>query len=123
MGKAARRKGHQFERDMANLLRDTHPGIKTSRLAAPELDPLGQDLANTGAFVYQCKAVEALNVHKVLAEMPAQEGKINAVASKKNRQGTLIAVSLADWLKILEFLPESLRKGGIMVKWENDSGS
>lgn len=117
MGKGARRKGHQFERDMATLLRPVHPEVKTTRLAAPELDPQGQDLANTGAFIYQCKAVEALNVHKVLSEMPKQDGKINAVASKKNRQGTLIAISADDWLKILALLPEDLRKGGVVVKW------
>lgn len=99
---SARSKGHGLERRLAKRFRELGYNCTTSRLSSRALDSLGVDLCGTGCFYIQAKAVEKLsNLHTVLANMP-EHGKINVVAHKRNRQGTLIAMSEDDFFTLVK---------------------
>lgn len=53
-GKSARRKGHQFEREVAIWLRRVFPQARRV-LEYHEADCKGVDIAETGRFRFQCK--------------------------------------------------------------------
>lgn len=95
----ARNKGHQFELYMRNVFRALgFMDAKTSRSCNRELDAAGVDLVETGRYLVQCKAVErSQDNHKLLARMPNVPGSIKVVAHKRNRQGTTVTMSLADF--------------------------
>jgi hypothetical protein len=104
-GRSARIKGHQFERQMAEWWRDRGwEKCQTSRYESKMLDDKKVDLTNTPPFSCQCKAVENLgSIHRVLAEMP-QDSNINLVFHKKNRQGTIVAMTLEDFQELIDML-------------------
>ena len=57
MSKSARRKGHQFERDVAIKLREIFPAAKR-QLEYQIDDCVGVDIANTGRYKIQCKKLK-----------------------------------------------------------------
>ena len=66
----ARRKGHDYERQVRRELAKYFPEVMTSRAADPEADCRGVDLVNTPGYAFQCKAVEnSVNYPKILREM------------------------------------------------------
>ena len=98
----AKNKGSAFERFCAIWFRDRGwPGCATARYVSKEIDDQKVDLVRTGPFNVQCKAVENLgSSHKVLEEMPTD--KINLVFHKKNRQGTVVSMTIEDFDKVLK---------------------
>lgn len=69
----SRTKGHQFERHMAEVLREVWPDCYTTRFKGSLwLDHCGVDLVGTPGFNIQLKAVERLSpgYHEILAAMP-----------------------------------------------------
>lgn len=100
-----RNKGHAFERVVAEIWREAGwEKCVTSRSESKNLDDMGIDLCYTEPFIVQCKAVEALNVHKALGQMPEIEGTYKALFSKKNRQGTVVVLDIADFFELLGML-------------------
>ena len=67
------------------------------------MDDLKVDLVRTDPFYVQCKYTQAINMHKVLGEMPEGE-QYNLVFHKRKNQGTVVAMSLKDFTKLLEML-------------------
>jgi hypothetical protein len=59
---------------------------------------------NVEPFTVQCKAVESLNVHKAYNAMPDYQGHYRVLFHKKNRQGTLVTMSLEDWVELIGML-------------------
>lgn len=97
----ARKKGHDYERLLAQKFRDMGwEKCLTSRLESKLRDDEGVDLTHTEPFNVQAKAVEALgSLHKILAAMP-DDGNINLVFHKRNRQGTIVAMTEEDFWKL-----------------------
>jgi len=100
----SKRKGSQFERQMASILRaELWPECFTSRfMGSAWLDYNGVDLTGTGIFNVQCKAMERTPpYHSILQKMPQGE-KINIVVHKRNNSGIIVALELSDFIKILK---------------------
>lgn len=57
MSKAARRKGHQFERDIANRLKEVFPNARR-HLEYQSACANGMDIANTEPYFFQCKKLK-----------------------------------------------------------------
>ena len=98
-------KGSSYERALAKLFREKGFECTTSRFSSREMDDKKVDLCGLPLHI-QAKAVEKLgSLHTILAEMPDDE-KINTVFHKKNRQGTIVAMTSEDFFKIFDFLVE-----------------
>lgn len=107
----ARQKGHTFEREVAKRWRELGwERCVTSRSESKNLDDKGIDLCYTDPFIIQCKAVESLNIHKAYSAMPDMEGMYKVLFSKKNRQGTLVTMSMDDFLELVD----KLRVAGVI---------
>lgn len=100
----SKEKGNRFERHCAAILRaELWPECYTSRFMGSAWDDYnGIDLTGTGNFQVQCKATERTPpYHKILAEMPQNE-KTNIVIHKRNNQASIVAMRLADFIKIVK---------------------
>ena len=101
-----RPKGHGYERDlMHKFIGLGWTRCKTSRSESRNRDNLKIDLCYTDPFNVQAKAVESLGpLHNVLAEMPKEEVQFNVVYHKKNRKGTVVAMSEEDFVRMVNML-------------------
>jgi len=100
----SRTKGHDFERHMAETLREVWPECYTTRFKGSLwLDHCGVDLINTGPFNVQCKAVEKLSpgYHEILSRMP-QGKNTNIIIHKRNRKATVVVMRLDDFMKLIK---------------------
>jgi hypothetical protein len=104
-GRSARQKGHSFELQIRDFFRELgYEKCVSSRSESKNKDDQGIDLCFTDPFNVQCKAVENLgSMHKVLDEMPKGHN-YNVVFHKKNRQGTIVAMTLDDFKEIMQML-------------------
>ena len=103
----ARDKGHDYELQIRDLFRENGwPEAVTSRMESKSKDDAGVDLCYTDPFFVQCKAIENMgSAHNILDAMPKPDGKhINVVFHKKNRRGTVVSMSMADFFTIIKQL-------------------
>jgi hypothetical protein len=99
----SRTKGHDFERQMAERLREIWPECFTTRFKGSLwLDHCGVDLVGTPGYNVQLKAVERLSpgVHEILEAMPKGQNT-NIVIHKRNRKGIIVAMKLEDFICIM----------------------
>lgn len=96
MGKAERVKGHQFERDTAQLWRGWGYDAHTTRLMSRDLDNQGVDIFTDAPFNVQCKHVERLSpgYHEILKSMP-NNGNHNLIFHKRANKGIIIGMNLS----------------------------
>lgn len=106
-GKTARRKGHNFERDVANLLKPYFPDAKRQ---LEYQEGLGYDIANTGELSIQCKVGKSFKIEKALKEA-AREKHIPIAITKKDREDIVVSMY---WKDFEFFLISYLRN----KKWE-----
>lgn len=98
----SRKKGHDFERQVAIKFREAgFERCVTSRAQSRILDDKGVDLNFTSPFIVQCKAVEALAVHKALNDIPAADGHYRVLFSKKKRQGTVVVMEVEEFFRLI----------------------
>lgn len=93
-GKYSRRKGHQFERDIANQLKDIFPEARR-QLEYHSADANGVDIQNTESFFFQCK--------KYKSYVPCT--KINEIRCDRSLGEVPILVTAGDNLEPLAVLP------------------
>lgn len=98
----SRTKGHDFERRMAEKLREVWPECYTTRFKGTLwLDHCGVDLVGTTGFNIQLKAMERTPAyHDILNYMPKGENK-NIIIHKRNNKGIVVAMGLDDFLIML----------------------
>jgi hypothetical protein len=98
----SRTKGHDFERKMAEKLREVWPNCYTQRFKGSLwMDHCGIDLVNTPPFNFQLKATERPpGYHKILSAMPKGRN-INVILHKRNNKGIVAVLSYDDFLKII----------------------
>lgn len=99
----SRKKGHDFERAMAERLRDVWPGCYTQRFKGSLwMDHCGVDLVGTPGYNIQLKAMEkSPPYHDILDYMPKGEN-INLIIHKRNRKGCVAVLRLEDFLKLIK---------------------
>tara|TARA_X000001036_G_scaffold105067_1_gene98222 strand:+ start:737 stop:1054 length:318 start_codon:yes stop_codon:yes gene_type:complete len=97
----ARAKGHAYELQIVNRLKDLGYDAVTSRSESKRMDDLGVDIIDNTDFYIQCKAVEKLkpSLHDILKRMPTD--KVPVVYHKRNNMGTIVSLKLKDFEKLL----------------------
>lgn len=100
-GTGPRRKGHDFERKIAALLRDTFPDAR--RCLQYQRAHAVADV-HAGPLRVECKAGHRVNVARVYREHARQlSGSVVAVVATKGHRGApLVTLSLADLLWLME---------------------
>lgn len=101
----ARKKGHAYELDIRDWFKELGwNDAVSSRSESKNMDDKGVDLCYTAPFNAQMKAVEKLgSIHDILAKMP-NDSNYNVVFHKKNRKGTIVAMTIEDFKEILQML-------------------
>lgn len=106
--KNPRAKGAKYELDIARRFNSTGWNCVTSRSESKRTDDSGVDLCYTDPFQVQAKATEvAPNYHTVLASMPQSKRRINLLFHKRNRKGSIVAMTEDDFFRIVNMLFES----------------
>jgi hypothetical protein len=98
-------KGHSFELKIRDWFRELgwYKSV-SSRSESKNKDDQGVDLCYTDPFNIQAKAVEKLgSIHDILERMPKDEN-YNLVFHKRNRKGTIVAMTIEDFKELLEML-------------------
>ena len=100
-----RKKGHSYELDIRDWFRELGwSNAVSSRSESKNKDDQGIDLCYTDPFYVQAKAVEKLgSLHEILTKMP-KGTHYNLVFHKRNRKGTIVAMTIEDFKEILEML-------------------
>lgn len=105
MSKYARQKGHNFERECAQLMREI--GYKeciTARAGDRSKDNQGQDLLNTGSLIVQCKNMQKYAPATILEQIQHSEGYIPVVFSKAVRKEPIAILYLQDFLDLINLI-------------------
>lgn len=106
MANKNRRKGHDFEREIVNRMKDLgFDKAVTSRYASKMMDDMKVDLCNTEPFYIQAKCLgKAPSIRKVLGEMPETEN-MNVIFWKVPKDNDQYAIlHLEDFYEIIEML-------------------
>jgi hypothetical protein len=100
----SRHKGNNYELQIRDWFRELGwDKAVSSRSESKNKDDQGIDLCYTDPFHVQAKAVEKLgSIHDILAKMP--KNNYNLVFHKRNRKGTIVAMTIEDFKEILQKL-------------------
>ena len=96
----SRRKGAEFERKLASMLRDL--GYECRRGQQYSGANGDADVVGLPGIHIEAKAVERLNLYDAMAQAKrdSREGELPAVFHKKNRCKVLVTMELEDWMQI-----------------------
>lgn len=96
----SRRKGAEFERTLAKMLRNLgYEARRGQQFSGANGDA---DVVGLPHIHIEAKAVEKLNIYNAMAQAKhdAREGELPAVFHKKNRCKVLVTMELEDWIEI-----------------------
>ena len=99
IGKYSRRKGHQFERDIANKLKEIYPQARRHLEFHKDDASLGIDLINTGDFGIQCKAYARYAPINKIEEV---NHGIPVLITKGNNLKPVVCMYLDDWINLVK---------------------
>lgn len=101
-GRGCRRKGHQFERDVAVLFRGIFPDAKR-HLETRRSDVTGVDLDGTGEFRIQCKRGRGYAPLSRIGEVQIDplDGGVPVLVTQADGAEPLAALPLADFLRLV----------------------
>lgn len=103
MGASQRRKGHQWERDVVNELKDI--GCHATRMLEYQTENAkGTDVKCRG-FNFQCKKGKNINVRAAYKQMKEND-QINVVVANWDRDLKLACIEWKDFKTIIEWLKE-----------------
>lgn len=101
----SRRKGHQYERDVANLYRKA--GYPEARRKLDQYQVSGGiDLENVGPFAVQCKVGKSIQWTKALDEaiQSAKETDYPVAHIKVDNKGKYVLLTEDDWFELLKMM-------------------
>lgn len=101
LGKTSRRKGHQFERDIANELQEIFPEARR-HLENHIADAKGYDLDNTGVFRIQCKRRKTYAPITTIKEVDCEFFEIPIVITKADKEDTMVVMKFEHWKEIVK---------------------
>jgi hypothetical protein len=105
-GKTARRKGHNFEREIAKLLRVYYPNAKRQ---LEYQEGVGFDIAETGDLSVQCKVGKSFKIEKALKEA-IRDNKIPMAITKRDREDIVVSMYWKDFEFFLVCYLDSKKK-------------
>lgn len=94
-----RRKGHDYEREVARQLQRVFPDAKRN-VTETQTGGQGVDIVGTGALAVQCKRYKSYAPITKIEEVNAP-GKIPVLVTKGDRQRDMVVLPLQDFLAIL----------------------
>lgn len=102
-GRAARRKGLTFERDIAVALREVFPGAKR-HLEFQTQEANGVDLDNTGDFRIQCKKLAKYAPISKIEEVQCDRlfGEIPVLITAGDNEEAMVVLPFSDFLNLLK---------------------
>lgn len=102
-GRTARRKGITFERDVAQLLRSTFPGVRR-QLEFQVQDAKGVDLQGCDPFKIQCKRTKKYVPLSTINEVQCDRafGDVPVLIAAGDDQEPLACLPLPDFLRLVE---------------------
>jgi hypothetical protein len=106
LGKTSRRKGHNFEREIAKLLRQYYPNAKRQ---LEYQEGVGFDIAETGDLSVQCKVGKSFKIEKALKEA-VRDNKIPLAITKKDREDIVVSMYWKDFEFFLVCYLDSKKK-------------
>jgi len=105
-GKTARRKGHNFEREVAKMLRPYFPNAKRQ---LEYQEGVGFDIAETGDLSIQCKVGKSFKIEKALKEA-VRDGKMAMAITKRDREDVVVSLYWKDFEYFLISYLDSKKK-------------
>lgn len=105
-GKTARRKGHNFEREVAKMLRVYFPNAKRQ---LEYQEGVGFDIADVGDLSVQCKVGKSFKIEKALKEAE-RSGKIPMAITKRDREDIVVSLYWKDFEYFLVSYLDSKKK-------------
>lgn len=102
-GKLARSRGLNFEREIANKLKEVFPDAKR-KLEYQWQAATGVDLENTGKLKIQCKRSKTTIPMRKIKEI--KEEGIHLLVSKKDREDIFVTMYFEDFIKIIKDIGE-----------------
>jgi hypothetical protein len=106
-GKTARRKGHNFERDVANMLKPYFPNAKRQ---LEYQEGLGYDIQGTDNLSIQCKVGKSFKIEKALAEA-IRDDFIPIAITKRDREDIVVSMYWKDFeFFLVSYLKENKPK-------------
>ncbi len=105
-GKASRRKGHDFERDIANRLREVMPGADIKRGLQSRGGGAEEADVVCPYFHVECKVGKLPNPRAALAQAvrDAKPGKVPVAIVKDDRQPPFVVMQLDEWLDFVKLV-------------------
>ena len=103
MGALSRRKGHQFERDLAIKLRHIFPRARR-HLEYQDGECFGVDLANTDRFLFQCKKLKSYASVNTIDEIQCDRrlGDIPILVTAADNRLAMAVLHLDDLVELIE---------------------
>ena len=92
-GKTSRTKGHNFEREVARMLRAYYPNAKRQ---LEYQEGVGFDITETGDLSVQCKVGNSFKIEKALKEA-VREDKIAVAITKRDREQIVVSMYWKDF--------------------------
>ena len=92
-GKTSRTKGHNFEREVARMLRAYYPNAKRQ---LEYQEGVGFDITETGDLSVQCKVGNSFKIEKALKEAE-REDKIAVAITKRDREDIVVSMYWKDF--------------------------
>lgn len=101
-GKRSRRKGHQFEREVAIALRVVYPNARR-HLEYQDAEANGVDLVETGPYRIQCKRFKSYAPISAIREVTADPlfGEIPVLVTAGDNEPPIAALPLEDFIRLL----------------------
>jgi hypothetical protein len=101
--KGLRAKGHGFEREIANRLKEFFPEARRL-LEYHQADCSGVDIMHTGHYRIQCKRTKTYCSLSKIEEVVCDEdflGEVPVLITKADRGRTLVSLPLEEFLRLL----------------------
>lgn len=107
MSALSRRKGHQFERDLAIQLRPIFPKARR-HLEYQDAEANGTDLVETGRFKFQCKKLKTYASVNTIDEVKCDRrlGDIPVLVTAADFKPAMAVLHLEDLIELLRYFPK-----------------
>jgi hypothetical protein len=102
LGKLSRTKGHNFEREIAKLLRLVFPEARR-HLEYQDAEANGVDLVNTGNYKIQCKRGQRYACLTAINEVQCDEflGEVPILVTKGDNSRTLVCLPIEEFIRLI----------------------
>jgi Holliday junction resolvase len=105
MIKSPKQKGNSFERQIAEALRDSGIEAKAQRQPMSGASGMLPGDIHSNRFTFECKFYKSMAIYKIWEQCirAAKPTRPPVLALKANNKTPLIAMSLDDWIELVQY--------------------